>query len=224
METKPKVVFLVGRDNWQNDVDLNQKLFEYLNQTPHEIVWEDEIWRPVHRLILFQNQLKWLPSTLKTLHLRLFQISYAVFHWDYLKCLLLSKGVSVHFRANKLKKELIKLGETNDIIVLSRSAGGRFASLIADELVAVKHIICLGYPFQHPGKSAEPERYLHLKNLKTPMSIIQGDKDEYGGIEIQNQYELSPAIDLVFMDADHEFNVNEEIWKDVIQRIDTVLN
>jgi len=224
MKFQNKLVFLVGRENWKDDINLNQKLFDYLEKTDHDIIWEDEIWRSVHKLVRFQNRLVWLPSSFKMVNIRIFQMGYCLFHWDYMKCLFNVKGSSVLFRAQKLKENINKIGCEKEIVILSRSAGGRFSSLIADDFDAVKSIICLGYPFKHPEKELEPERFLHLKGFKTSMLIIQGDKDQYGGVEVKDDYQLSPSIDLFFVDADHDFNVSTSDWDDVILKIDAILN
>ena len=126
-------------------------------------------------------------------------------------------------RAEKLKQSILRLGNEKEIIIISRSAGGRFSSLIADDL-KIKHIICLSYPFKHPEEDIEPERYLHLISLKTPMLIIQGTKDEYGGLEVKDKYILSPNIELFYVDANHEFIISNTDWKRVLNKIDTIIN
>lgn len=90
--------------------------------------------------------------------------------------------------------------------------------MIADEL-QIKQLICLGYPFKHPEKKEEPGRYQHLKDLKTPFLIIQGTKDEYGGLGVTEKYELSPTIELFFVDTNHEFNISPEEWEKVQKKI-----
>ena len=106
--------------------------------------------------------------------------------------------------------------------MLARSSGGRVASLIADEL-GLKQIVCLGYPFKHPEQDDEPARYAHLAQLKTPMLIIQGIQDEYGGTEIKNRYELSNNITLLFLDTDHNFAIDDAMAQDIVQHIKCVV-
>ena len=125
--------------------------------------------------------------------------------------------------AKELKKSIVKLGSQKEIIILSRSAGGRYASYIADE-VNIKNIICLSYPFKHPNEGIEPDRYLHLINLKTPMLIIQGESDDYGGRDVKENYTLSPNIELFFVDANHEFSINNNDWERVLSKIDEIIN
>jgi len=129
----------------------------------------------------------------------------------------------VELRIKKLKMSILKLGSQKEIIILSRSAGGRFSSRIADEL-NIKHIICLSYPFKNPNEGIEPDRYLHLINLKTPMLIIQGESDEYGGLEVKDNYIFSSNIELFFVDTNHDFKISNHDWERVLTKIDKIIN
>lgn len=108
------------------------------------------------------------------------------------------------------------------IIVLARSSGGRISSLVADE-VGIDQIVCLGYPFKHPEKSEEVERYLHLKNTKTPMLIFQGIHDEYGGLDILQKYSFSPAVKIEFLDTDHDFKISEKDIDKIAEQIKSLV-
>jgi predicted alpha/beta-hydrolase family hydrolase len=105
-----------------------------------------------------------------------------------------------------------------NIFIISRSSGGRVASLIEDEPI-IKKIICLSYPFKHPEKDEEPLRTKHLEYIQKPLLIIQGYKDAYGGKEVLEKYRLSPSISLSFLDTDHEFRLSESEWKDTVKKI-----
>ena len=94
---------------------------------------------------------------------------------------------------------------------------------IADEL-GLKQIVCLGYPFKHPEQDDDPARYTHLAKLQTPMLIMQGIHDEYGGIEIQTRYELSNNITLLFLDTDHNFAIDDAMAQDIVQNIKCVVD
>jgi uncharacterized protein len=92
----------------------------------------------------------------------------------------------------------------NRLIIGGRSMGGRMASLVADE-VGVRGLVCLGYPFHPPG---QPDRLrtAHLRDLRTPALIVQGTRDPFGTPEDVAGYELSPAIQVVWLeDGDHSF-------------------
>lgn len=85
-----------------------------------------------------------------------------------------------------------------------KSLGGRMASLIADEM-EVAGLVCLGYPFHPPGKP-DKLRTEHLKSLKTPALICQGSRDPFGRREEVEQYDLSDAIAVRWLeDGDHGF-------------------
>ncbi len=92
----------------------------------------------------------------------------------------------------------------NRLIIGGKSMGGRMASLIADE-AGVRGLVCLGYPFHPPG---QPDRLrtAHLRDLRTPTLIVQGTRDPFGTREDVAGYELSPAIEVLWLeDGDHSF-------------------
>lgn len=86
--------------------------------------------------------------------------------------------------------------------------GGRAASLIADPLYAeakIGGLVCLGYPFHPPGKP-DNLRTVHFTKLSCPTLIIQGDRDPLGSRAEVATYDLSPAIQVVWLpDGDHDF-------------------
>lgn len=218
-----KVILLVGRDNWQKDDELNHILLKNLKQYDYKIIWEDPAGNLIYKFRRLENKLKWLPEPVKRFDLRFIQFLYGLSHWSYFSYLAGRQNIAVDLRCRKLRQSILQLGNKNEIVILSRSSGGRIASIIADEL-NIKHIICLSYPFKHPKMDAEPGRYIHLKNLETPMLIIQGTEDEYGGIDVKEKYAFSESIELLFVNAKHDFKINAEDWKRVLQKMDEVLN
>ena len=85
-----------------------------------------------------------------------------------------------------------------------KSMGGRIASMVADR-AGVRGLVCLGYPF-HPVGRPKILRVAHLKELKTPALILQGERDSFGSREDIADYALSPSIRLVYLpDGDHSF-------------------
>jgi hypothetical protein len=74
-------------------------------------------------------------------------------------------------------------------ITIARSSGARVATLLAARR-QMRAVICLGYPFHHPQKAQEPERYAHLAHILTPTLILQGSCDVYGGREILEKIRL----------------------------------
>jgi hypothetical protein len=218
-----KLIFLIGRDNWQKDDLLNHILISYLKRTNFEIIWEDPAGELLYKLRRLEHQIKWLPNSVKILNLRIVQVLFGVFNWKYFSYLSNRTKSSPKIRIQKLKESLIKLQTDKEIIILSRSAGGRFASRIADEL-KLNRIICLSYPFKHPNENDQPDRYSHLKDIETPMLIIQGTKDEYGGLGLELKYELSSNIELFFIEANHDFNISIEEWEKVLLKINSFIS
>ncbi|BFM16957.1 hypothetical protein R50073_31400 [Maricurvus nonylphenolicus] len=101
------------------------------------------------------------------------------------------------------REVIAELGGPNKLIIGGKSMGGRMASLIADEQ-QVAGLVCLGYPFHPPGKP-EKLRTEHLQDLQTPSLIVQGTRDKLGDLEEVEGYDLSSAIELLWLeDGDHD--------------------
>lgn len=94
------------------------------------------------------------------------------------------------------------------LLIGGKSMGARVASMIADHqfhLNSISGLVCLGYPF-HPVNKPESLRTEHLKRLKCPSLIVQGDRDKLGSYEDVSGYSLSPNISLAWLtDGDHDF-------------------
>jgi predicted alpha/beta-hydrolase family hydrolase len=91
-----------------------------------------------------------------------------------------------------------------DLVLIGRSSGARVVTLFAAKR-PVAAVVCVAYPFKNPKHVLEVERFAHLATLATPTLIIQGSEDVYGGVELTENYALSPSIRLEFIDAGHEF-------------------
>ncbi|MDB5536053.1 MAG: Alpha/beta hydrolase [Devosia sp.] len=122
-------------------------------------------------------------------------------------------------RADKVMPEFVAavddLGPTNGpLIIGGKSMGGRVASMVADPLYEAGRIaglLCLGYPFHPPGQP-EQLRTKHLVGLKTPSLIVQGTRDEFGTRQEVVHYELSSAIELMWLDdGDHDLKPRKTI-------------
>jgi predicted alpha/beta-hydrolase family hydrolase len=89
-------------------------------------------------------------------------------------------------------------------VIGGKSMGGRMATMVADEIGA-RGVICLGYPFHPPGQLYKL-RTEHLKDLRTPTLILQGERDQFGNRDDVTGYALSPAIRVEWLkDGDHSF-------------------
>lgn len=93
-------------------------------------------------------------------------------------------------------------GKPARTVIGGKSMGGRFASMVADEL-GMAGVVCLGYPFHPPGRP-DRLRTAHLEALATPALILQGERDTFGTrVEVQG-YRLSEQIEVRwFKDGDH---------------------
>ena len=88
------------------------------------------------------------------------------------------------------------------LFIGGKSMGGRIASMIADEVDAAG-VICLGYPFHPPGKP-EKQRTEHLLTMKTPVLIVQGERDPFGNHQEVPGYNLPQSIQIEWSpDGDH---------------------
>jgi predicted alpha/beta-hydrolase family hydrolase len=96
-----------------------------------------------------------------------------------------------------------KLGREG-LVIGGKSMGGRIASLVADE-AGVAGLTCLGYPF-HPTGKPDQLRVEHLRTIKTPTLIVQGERDPFGTRNEVARYKLSKAVRVAWItDGDHSF-------------------
>jgi predicted alpha/beta-hydrolase family hydrolase len=94
--------------------------------------------------------------------------------------------------------------KSEHLFIGGKSMGGRIASLIADE-AKVAGLVCLGYPF-HPTGKPEQLRVEHLKSIRTPTLIVQGELDPFGTCDEVSNYKLSKRVQVHWLtDGDHSF-------------------
>jgi hypothetical protein len=121
-------------------------------------------------------------------------------------------------------KVVKKLGPKG-LVIGGKSMGGRIASVVADE-AGVAGLVCLGYPF-HPAGKPDNLRVEHLKTIKTPTLIVQGERDPFGNREEVAGYKLSKAVRVVWMpDGDHSFaprkssgRTEEQNWDNALAEV-----
>jgi uncharacterized protein len=94
------------------------------------------------------------------------------------------------------------------LFIGGKSMGGRVASMLADELYGenkISGLVCLGYPFHAPG-TPDKLRTEHLKQLRCPALIVQGERDPFGSRSEIEEIPLSQQITFAWMsDGDHDF-------------------
>jgi predicted alpha/beta-hydrolase family hydrolase len=119
--------------------------------------------------------------------------------------------------------EVIERLEGRPLVISGKSMGGRIASLVADQ-ANVKGLVCLGYPF-HPVGKPDKLRTEHLKSIRTPTLILQGERDTFGNREQVPGYKLPAAIEVHWLaDGDHSFKPRkssglreEDNWREAQQ-------
>ncbi|MBM3509754.1 MAG: alpha/beta hydrolase [Alphaproteobacteria bacterium] len=120
---------------------------------------------------------------------------------------------------------LAALGGGPKVAIGGKSMGGRIASMVADSAGA-RGLVCLGYPFHAPGRSAAA-RIAHLEGLKTRALIVQGTRDTMGTRDEVATYPLSSAIALHWIeDGDHSLvprkssgRTEAEAWAEAIAAV-----
>lgn len=91
-----------------------------------------------------------------------------------------------------------------NLVIGGKSMGGRIASMVADE-AGVAGVVCLGYPFHPPGKP-EKLRIDHLQKIKTPVLILQGERDPFGKKDEVPDYPLGKKVKVHWVtDGGHSF-------------------
>jgi predicted alpha/beta-hydrolase family hydrolase len=121
-------------------------------------------------------------------------------------------------KAERLQDEYLQaitdLGAKSMLVIGGKSMGGRVASMIADQEFTegrIAGLLCLGYPFHPPGKP-EKLRTEHLSHLRTPTLICQGTRDPLGSDEEVKGYDLSDAIELLWLaDGDHDLKPRKTV-------------
>ncbi|MBX3463487.1 MAG: dienelactone hydrolase family protein [Planctomycetes bacterium] len=99
-------------------------------------------------------------------------------------------------------REVVRAHAGAAFVLAGKSLGGRVATTLADELGAVAAVV-FGYPF-HPPRQPTRLRTEHLRALRTPTLILQGERDPFGTRAEVAGYALAPAIEIEWLpDGDH---------------------
>lgn len=208
-----RILILVSRERFQLDDALMARLIGFFAGHDYTVVRYESQVAVTTRLIdrkCFQH----LPLPLRQ-GLKALLLFFLPAHWRLFSRRHRAKINAIAYRVRALRELIQFLGPGKEIIFLTRSAGGRVASLIADE-TGVKKLVCMGYPFQPPEDRPDTERYAHLKNLRTPFLILQGTRDSYGGRESAGKYPLAPNTMIQWVETDHHFEISEEEWDRVL--------
>lgn len=207
---------ILGRDDFMKDDPFTECLISHFTDRQHTVLWYESGAKNTQRILNLRY-----PSTLPKAVRWFRKICWVCRHparWSF----FYRPKEKIPFRCKSLLALLKFLGPEHEVILLTRSANGRVASRVAD-IAGIRKIVCLGYPFQHPGYDVEPSRFDHLSTLKTPMLIIQGIHDPYGGEEIRDRYSFSPQITVRMVETDHDFRISEALQKEILAEIDAFI-
>jgi len=100
-------------------------------------------------------------------------------------------------------------------VLIGRSSGARVVTKVAANPAyspRIAAVVALGYPFRHPARGLEPERYIHLHLLRAPCLIVQGTEDNYGGRDVVASYALPDRICVQFVETNHQLELPPGEW------------
>ena len=108
------------------------------------------------------------------------------------------------------KSLVLELSSDLPLFIAGKSMGGRIASqILTDKEVEEKVSGCfvLGYPFTPPGKPEKlPDRTKHFSDIKTPVLILQGERDTFGSKELLSKITLPKVFSVEWITSgDHSF-------------------
>ena len=120
------------------------------------------------------------------------------------------------------REQVALLVERSKLIIGGKSMGGRVATQLLDALASSTNVcagVCMGYPFHPPGKP-EQLRTAHLLDLKTPLLVLQGERDTFGKHEEVMGYGLPDQGSLHWIpDGDHSFKPRKRSGLDLDQNL-----
>lgn len=214
--TAARFVILLSRENFRRDDQLVERLIRSFAQRSITVArYEPE--DAVTTRLIDREYFDFLPLCVRQV-LKAVQLLFFPLRWRHYSLSYRERVNSFAYRTESLRELIAFLGPGKEISLVTRSASGRLASRIADE-IGISRLVCLGYPFRHPTEQPDPSRYSHLDRLQTPFLILQGRRDSYGGIDSAACYTLAPNTSLHWIDTDHDFAVSEEAWHELSAEI-----
>ena len=214
MKTR-KITLLIGREHLEKDSYLYTNILTEIKGIQFDVFNDTYSY---FRRRVYPYIAKVIPrfvrenSNLRSLYLQIKELFYSIIlnQNDYEMHVALQKNPNdISLRVEKLSKRLNKTPRDTEITLIGRSAGAIVATIVSLQH-PIHKIISLGYPFKHPDFEEEAYRHEHLKKVNTPMLIIQGLQDVYGGKEIEKKYHFNSNTTIVFEDINHDFELTEE--------------
>ena len=225
MKTR-KITLLIGREHLEKDSYLYTNILSEIKGIQFDVFNDSYFRRRVYPYIA-----KVIPRFIRkqpiiiSLYLQIEEKFYSIIlnPMDYKMHIAFQKNPNdISLRIEKLARRLNNIPRDTEITLIGRSAGAIVATMVSLQH-PIHKIISLGYPFKHPDFEEEAYRHEHLKKVNTPMLIIQGLQDIYGGKEIEKKYHFNSNTTIVFEDINHDFELTEEnrirIFKNIEQFI-----
>ena len=225
----PKITLLIGREHLEKDSYLYTNILSEIKGIQFD-VFNDSYSYFARRVYPFIAKV--IPRfirknpILRSLYLQIEEQFYSIFlnPNDYQMHVAFQKNPNdISLRVEKLAKRLNKIPIDTEITLIGRSAGAIVATMVSLNH-PIHKIISLGYPFKHPDFQEEAYRHEHLKHVNTPMLIIQGLQDIYGGKEIEKKYNFNSNTRIVFEDIDHDFELTEENRIRILKNIEQFIS
>jgi predicted esterase len=224
-----KITLLIGREHLEKDSYLYTNILSEIKGIQFD-VFDDSY--SYYRRRVYPYFAKVIPRFIRknhkvrSLYLQIEEQLYSIFlnSNDYKMHDAFQKNTNdISLRVEKLAKRLKKIPINTEITLIGRSAGAIVATMVSMQH-PIHKIVALGYPFKHPDNEEEAYRHEHLKNVKTPMLIIQGLRDIYGGKEIEKKYHFNSNTTIVFEDIDHDFELTEENRIRILRNIEQYIS
>ena len=223
-----KIILLIGREHLEKDSYLYTDILSEIKGIKFDVFNESYSY---FRKRVYPYIAKVIPRFIRkqpiiiSLYLQIEEQFYSIIlnPNDYQIHIAFQKNPNdISLRIEKLARRLNNIPRDTEITLIGRSAGAIVATMVSLQH-PIHKIISLGYPFKHPDFEEEAYRHEHLKKVNTPMLIIQGLQDIYGGKEIEKKYHFNSNTTIVFEDINHDFELTEEnrirIFKNIEQFI-----
>jgi len=223
-----KIILLIGREHLEKDSYLYTDILSEIKGIKFDVFNESYSY---FRKRVYPYIAKVIPRFIRkqpiiiSLYLQIEEKFYSIIlnPMDYKMHIAFQKNPNdISLRIEKLARRLNNIPRDTEITLIGRSAGAIVATMVSLQH-PIHKIISLGYPFKHPDFEEEAYRHEHLKKVNTPMLIIQGLQDIYGGKEIEKKYHFNSNTTIVFEDINHDFELTEEnrirIFKNIEQFI-----
>ena len=224
-----KIILLIGREHLEKDSYLYTDILSEIKGIQFDVFNDSYSYfrRRVYPYIgkVIPRFIRKQPI-IRSLYLQIEEQIYSIIlnPKDYKMHVAFQKNPNdISLRIEKLARRLNKIPRDTEITLIGRSAGAIVATMVSLQH-PIHKIISLGYPFKHPDFEEEAFRHEHLLQVNTPMLIIQGLQDVYGGQEIEKKYNFNSNTIIVFEDINHDFELTEENRIRILKNIEQFIS